>query len=163
MRGVYRDGGVGCQGGGGDEAVPRASRSAAPAHEGSRIETPFVACEVPRVGTSAYRLRMATRRRRRPHEPPTDRVDAEEHLRQLRALVRRARAQIADAPEALRHLADALEIAVHDFTADEGPARLEAASVQILASTAAAGALLLDLAVFAGRLAELGRVAGTVE
>lgn len=78
-------------------------------------------------------------------------------------MIRRARAQIADAPEALRHLADALESAIHDFTTDEGPGRLQSASVQILASSAAAGALLLDLAVFAGRLAELGRVGGTVE
>lgn len=101
---------------------------------------------------------MATRRRRKHRDLASDQISAE-----LPGLIRRARAQIADAPEALRHLADALETAIHDFTTDEGPGRLEAASVHILASTAAAGALLLDLAAFAGGLAELGRVRGTVD
>jgi hypothetical protein len=84
-------------------------------------------------------------------------LGGEEYFRELPDLVRRARARIADAPDALRHLADSLETAVHDFGADDEPSRLESASVQILAGATAAGTVLLDLAVFAGRLAELAR------
>jgi hypothetical protein len=80
-----------------------------------------------------------------------------EYFRELPDLVRRARARIADAPDALRHLADSLETAIHDFGTDDEPARLESASVQILAGSSAAGVVLLELAVFAGRLTELAR------
>jgi hypothetical protein len=81
----------------------------------------------------------------------------EEYFRELPDLVRRARARIADAPDALRHLADSLETAVHDFGTDDEASRLESASVQILAGATAAGTVLLDLAVFAGCLAELAK------
>jgi hypothetical protein len=87
----------------------------------------------------------------------------DEYFRELPDLVRRARARIADAPDALRHLADSLETAVHDFGADDEPSRLESASVQILAGATAAGTVLLDLAVFAGRLAELARALARVD
>jgi hypothetical protein len=52
---------------------------------------------------------------------------------------------------------------VHDFGADDEPSRLESASVQILAGATAAGTVLLDLAVFAGRLAELARALARVD
>jgi len=74
-----------------------------------------------------------------------------------------ARAKVADAPEALRHLANLLEGAIHEFGADADPRRLESASVEVLAAATAAGAIIVDLAVFAGGLAELARVASTVE
>jgi hypothetical protein len=87
----------------------------------------------------------------------------DEYYRELPDLVRRARARIADAPDALRHLADSLDTAIHDFGADDEPGRLESASVQILAGATAAGTVLLDLAVFAGRLAELARALSRVD
>jgi hypothetical protein len=80
-----------------------------------------------------------------------------EYFRELPDLVRHARARVADAPDALRHLADSLETAIHDFGTDDEPARLESASVQILAGSNAAGIVLIELAVFAGRLTELAR------
>jgi hypothetical protein len=98
------------------------------------------------------------KRKRVPRSP-----GSEEYFRELPDLVRRARARIADAPDALRHLADSLETAVHDFGSDDEPSRLESASVQILAGATAAGTVLLDLAVFAGRLAELARAFARAE
>ena len=73
---------------------------------------------------------------------PPDGAKLGERVRELPGLIRQARAQVADAPEVLRHLADALEGAIHEFTIDDEPRRLESASVQILASTTAAGSVL---------------------
>jgi hypothetical protein len=113
------------------------------------------------VAKRARSTRRQVRPRSRPSAPGGGSVGralgGEEYFRELPDLVRRARARIADAPDALRHLADSLETAVHDFGADDEPSRLESASVQILAGATAAGTVLLDLAVFAGRLAELAR------
>jgi hypothetical protein len=93
-------------------------------------------------------------KRPRDRQKPTS---GEDYFRELPELVRHARARVAEAPDALRHLADSLETAVHDFGANDEASRLESASVQILAGATAAGTVLLDLAVFAGRLAELAR------
>lgn len=96
---------------------------------------------------------------------PKDRqkpASGDEYFRDLPELVRHARARVADAPDALRHLADSLEAAVHDFSVEDEPSRLEAASVQVLAGATAAGTVLLELAVFAGRLAELARALSRV-
>jgi len=56
-----------------------------------------------------------------------------------------------------------LEGAINEFSTDAASHHLESASVQILTSAAAAGAIIIDLAVFAGGLAELARVVSTGE
>jgi hypothetical protein len=89
--------------------------------------------------------------------PPAD------PLSEVPGLVRRARAKVAEAPETLRHLADLLEGGIHEFANDDEPRRLEAASVQILGAAVGAAAIILDLAVFAGGLAELARVVAVAE
>lgn len=102
----------------------------------------------------------ASRRRESPGE---DRRGVPGPLREVPGLVRRARAKVADAPEALRHLADLLEDALNEFATDDELRRMESASIEILTTVAAAGAIILDLAVFAGGLAELARVASATE
>src|SRR6188768_1481883 len=88
-----------------------------------------------KLGSTSARVPRARALRDRPalHAPT-------EPLREVPGQIRRARAKVADAPEALRHLADILEGAIHEFSADAAPHCLESASVEILASAAAVGA-----------------------
>jgi hypothetical protein len=75
-----------------------------------------------------------------------------DHLAGLPHEIARARAFISEADDRLRHLADCLEPAIHEFSADDHPERLRAAATQIWANVVAAAGILLDLAVFIGRL-----------
>ena len=78
-----------------------------------------------------------------------------DHLSELPHEIARARAYIADADDRLRFIADSLEGAIHEFSTDEPPERIRAAATQIWANVVAAASVLLDLAVFVGRLEAL--------
>jgi len=82
-----------------------------------------------------------------------------EYFRGLPGTVREARVQIAKAPSTLRHLADAIDETMSEFSLDAGGEVIEAASVRIRANVAAATSILVDLAVFAGQLAAVAREA----
>jgi hypothetical protein len=71
--------------------------------------------------------------------------------------LRLTRSCVADADDTLCHLADSLEPAVREFSADDQPDRIRAAATQIWANVVAAASVLLDLAVFTGRLEGLAR------
>jgi hypothetical protein len=66
--------------------------------------------------------------------------------------IARARAYIRDADDRLRYLANSLEPAIHEFGADDLPDQIRAAATQVRANVVAAAGVLLDLAVFTGRL-----------
>jgi hypothetical protein len=51
-----------------------------------------------------------------------------------------------------RYLANSLEPAIHEFSANDHPEQIRAAATQIRANVVAAAGVLLDLAVFSGRL-----------
>ena len=89
-------------------------------------------------------------RPRKPDKPTAARLP--DHLAGLPHEIARARAFVADADDRLRFIADSLEGAVHEFASDEPPERIRAAAIQIRANVVAAAGVLLDLAVFIGRL-----------
>jgi hypothetical protein len=60
-------------------------------------------------------------------------------------------------------LADLLEGAIHDFTTEADPGRLESASVAVLSAATAAGSLILELAAFARGIDQLARLVSTTE
>jgi hypothetical protein len=88
--------------------------------------------------------------RPKPDKAATERLA--EHLAELPGEIARARAHVADADDRLRYIAAALEPAIHEFSADDHPDRIRAAATQIRANVVAAAGVLLDLAVFTGRL-----------
>jgi hypothetical protein len=82
-----------------------------------------------------------------------------DYFRELPGMVRETRVQIANAPGALRHLADAIDQTMNEFSLDSGGEAIEAVSVQIRANVVAAASMLVELAMFAGQLAEVAREA----
>ncbi len=82
-----------------------------------------------------------------------------DYFRELPGMVRENRVQIANAPSALRHLADAIDETINEFSLDSGGEAIEAVSVQIRANIVAAASVLVELAMFAGLLAEVAREA----
>ena len=95
-------------------------------------------------------------RPRKPDKPTTARLP--DHLAGLPYEIARARAYVADADDRLRFIADSLEGAIHEFSTDEPPERIRAAATQIWANVVAAAGVLLDLAVFIGKLEGLAAV-----
>ena len=81
-----------------------------------------------------------------------------DHLAGLPYEIARARAYIADADDRLRFIADTLEPAIHEFSTDDHPDRMRVAATQIWANIVAAASVLLDLAVFVGKLEGLAAV-----
>jgi hypothetical protein len=88
--------------------------------------------------------------RPKPDKPTAERLA--DHLAGLPHEIAWARAYIADADYRLRHLADCLEPAIHEFYANDHPDRIPAAATQIWASVVVAVGVLLDLAVFIAKL-----------
>ena len=86
----------------------------------------------------------------KPDKAATERLA--EDLAELPGEIARARAHVADADVKLGHLADSLEGAIHEFSADDHPDRIRAAAIQIRANVVAMAGVLLSLAVFTGRL-----------
>jgi len=89
-------------------------------------------------------------RTQKPDKAATERLA--EHLAELPGEIARARAHVADADVKLGHLAESLEGAIHEFSSDDHPDRIQAAAIQIRANVVAMAGVLLSLAVFTGRL-----------
>ena len=89
---------------------------------------------------------------------PTAAARLPDHLAGLPHEIARARAYIADADDRLAFIAASLEGAIHEFASDEPPERIRAAATQIWANIVAAASVLLDLAVFVGKLEGLAAV-----